>query len=879
MKTSYANIFIKSDSNYKSVLDESKNITSKVDENYSSSQKLEKLLVGRKISQDNIVKVLQSKLDDVSTENNALKSNISKQITESYKRDKFILEEAYCVHDVLTDIHYCTNEEKDFIEYLEIKQQNDTLDSSDKKPLSSFNNDQSLQESPIKNEQKPIETHGEKRVQPNLENQAINKKADDYVCLICTDGDSGDDNLIIFCSGCNICVHQKCYGIPKVPDGDWYCDVCVNFGPAGKYLRCPFCTCRGGAMKEMLINSNEKYYEKTNFRYYSFHKDPSITFHEKPYMEIDYQNESDLKESNENSTSTIKIDNTPTNNENENYEENLFYNFYKLPSSFTKEELDKEVKPVHSWCHLSCALWIPEVNVTDEKKSKVITGVNIIDKKRWQLQCMICKSKSGAAVQCFKGRCQSSFHAECARRENIFMEDYNQIDNLRYTIFCEKHIPLKVKRTLESKVKFYVDEITKFVSKIGKFYNTYGYKFDLNHDQEAMNHGVLRSVNKLYKKNPDEFREREKLREDKLKQNHEKKLLTTPFFADLNREINQYPDFGFIWKMKKDNIETDEPEETSKEHKYTFLESIKPKKFLIKSMISKNHPVWNNWAKNCGFRPKNLYLKYKKYMDMLKETPKFEVPTNEKSDLNKHKQGAIIRTKNKSTRLGDSKASSLKKTEDYKEKIIDQIIEMERDNQQYQKLNLYPFTNSQPTEASDVQIKKKNKKKNKKSVVKNIQENNPNNLNCSENYFLDNNHEEFTEDVFCICRRYWSGEVMIECEVCENWFHPKCIGVEEANDELLNSMTIYCNDCKPVMDPGIQEIKENIFQSENSVKNSIISNENQVQDSLSKDKEIDQQIKTVNEDDNQLSKRDSSVYDKLSEKYSENGVEQNNLVN
>ena len=81
-----------------------------------------------------------------------MKSNISKQITESYKRDKFILEEAYCVHDVLTDIHYCTNEEKDFIEYLEIKQQNDTLDSSDKKPLSSFNNDQSLQESPIKNE-------------------------------------------------------------------------------------------------------------------------------------------------------------------------------------------------------------------------------------------------------------------------------------------------------------------------------------------------------------------------------------------------------------------------------------------------------------------------------------------------------------------------------------------------------------------------------------------------------------------------------------------------------------------------------------------------------------------------------------------------------
>ena len=65
------------------------------------------------------------------------------------------------------------------------------------------------------------------------------KKTDDFVCLVCNDGDYGDDNLIVFCSRCNICVHQKCYGFSKVPEGDWYCDSCIHFGPYGKYVRCP----------------------------------------------------------------------------------------------------------------------------------------------------------------------------------------------------------------------------------------------------------------------------------------------------------------------------------------------------------------------------------------------------------------------------------------------------------------------------------------------------------------------------------------------------------------------------------------------------------------------------------------------------------------
>ena len=49
---------------------------------------------------------------------------------------------------------------------------------------------------------------------------------DDEVCAICSKPDSKRGNEIVFCDNCDMPVHQKCYGLAVIPEGDWLCRNC-----------------------------------------------------------------------------------------------------------------------------------------------------------------------------------------------------------------------------------------------------------------------------------------------------------------------------------------------------------------------------------------------------------------------------------------------------------------------------------------------------------------------------------------------------------------------------------------------------------------------------------------------------------------------------
>jgi hypothetical protein len=48
---------------------------------------------------------------------------------------------------------------------------------------------------------------------------ALEVKEVDTVCNVCNEGDFDADNEILLCDGCDIAVHQQCYGVQDIPPG------------------------------------------------------------------------------------------------------------------------------------------------------------------------------------------------------------------------------------------------------------------------------------------------------------------------------------------------------------------------------------------------------------------------------------------------------------------------------------------------------------------------------------------------------------------------------------------------------------------------------------------------------------------------------------
>lgn len=67
-------------------------------------------------------------------------------------------------------------------------------------------------------------------------------------CDVCGERETANDNFLVFCDGCDIAVHQACYGIPYIPEDSWLCRPCLL--QPSKRMACVMCPAEGGAFKQ-----------------------------------------------------------------------------------------------------------------------------------------------------------------------------------------------------------------------------------------------------------------------------------------------------------------------------------------------------------------------------------------------------------------------------------------------------------------------------------------------------------------------------------------------------------------------------------------------------------------------------------------------------
>lgn len=91
-----------------------------------------------------------------------------------------------------------------------------------------------------------------------------NRKNKKRKCVICTLDNENEDNIVLICNGCNLNVHQECYGVPNLEkytsieesiknfyflDSLWFCRKCLFF--KDKVPKCKYCNTDGNAYKQI----------------------------------------------------------------------------------------------------------------------------------------------------------------------------------------------------------------------------------------------------------------------------------------------------------------------------------------------------------------------------------------------------------------------------------------------------------------------------------------------------------------------------------------------------------------------------------------------------------------------------------------------------
>lgn len=214
----------------------------------------------------------------------------------------------------------------------------------------------------------------------------------DGACCVCNEAEADHDNPLVYCECCGLGVHAQCYGYPltiNIPENEWICVSCM-------------------ANISQTVNLDA----------------------DQPVSPTPSQSSSQSDQSINPSNNQVQCSLCPGGT-----------------VSMLKRCMDG------TWCHLSCAIWIPEVFFRLPDGNDAV-DTSRIPRRRFHRICEYCNSSSGACMDCSSEGCGRWFHITCGFQREISLE-YRATSKRGETdlvlAFCDRHTkkysaPTKKKR-------------------------------------------------------------------------------------------------------------------------------------------------------------------------------------------------------------------------------------------------------------------------------------------------------------------------------------------------------------------------------------------------------------------------------------------------
>ena len=382
-------------------------------------------------------------------------------------------------------------------------------------------------------------------------------------------------------------------------------------------------------------------------------------------------------------------------------------------------------------------------------------------------------------MSCEKNGCKKVFHPECARRAKLSLEakemNHSQIvggvmvasPKLCYTIYCDKHTPLKLRRVLESKEKKEREEILKFCKALDRCHQAY-----ISEQKAAMLYQNEYSAS--YEEVPEILKSNSAVKKKKSRPEQE----TEEFLEQLTYWMSRIPADQHLINLEQVNQTSIDPvpNDQKTEPVYKVIDtSFIPNDPARK--LTADDPIWH-------------YIQYKDFSVLQKYNKYRKLAANKKMQLDRglrnNKYVKPTRPTEKFEAKQTEKIRRLRSATQLQQSPLEKGSETGVSNL----LDTVPLTTSG---VADAKLLKKPK------------------VDCMEQ---EENEEAASIKLYCICRSSEEDDDMIgkylfdlmmlklhpACDNCSEWFHFGCVGITESVSSATDR-TWYCPYCKPECDP------------------------------------------------------------------------------